>query len=173
MGGGDDMNTPTTEMPLETAMSESEALPPSPFAPVPIDPRERAGCRKAALGGCAFLILLFGVAAVWFVTNAPEVLRWGLGLSEQQLSARIAADVPAPDRARLRAAFAAARASLGTRSDPQALSAFQAKMLDLSKKKELGREDVVALAETLERLAGPSSPASPPSPPSSTPSAEP
>ncbi len=150
-------------------MSEPEILPPSPFAPVPIDPRERAGCRKAALGGCAVLILLFGVAAVWFVAKAPEVLRWGLGLSEQQLSARIAAEVPAPDRARLHAAFEAARASLGTKSDPAALSAFQTKMLDLSKKKELGRDDVVALAETLERLAG-AAPPVPSPPPAETPS---
>jgi hypothetical protein len=132
-------------------MSEPNEFPPPPFTPAPLEASERSGCRKALLFGCGGLFLLFVLGLVAIEMNAPEIIRGILTYVETDYSSKLAPDVPAADRQRLHRAFEAARAH----PDPQALSALQPKIMDLSAKTQLSRADVAGLCETLEKVNAP------------------
>lgn len=135
-------------------MPEPNEFPPPPFTPAPLELSERSGCRKALLFGCGGLFLIFALGLVGMVVKAPAILSAMLGYLEQDYTAKLAPDVPAEDRQRLHRAFEAARARPMDMKDPVALQAFQTKVMDLSAKTQLTREDAAGLCSVLEKLAG-------------------
>ena len=151
-------------------MSEPNEFPPPPFTPAPLEASERSGCRKALLFGCGGLFLVFALGLVGMVIKAPQILSAMLTYLEQDYTAKLAPDVPAADRQRLHRAFEAARARPMSTKDPAVLEGFQTRVLALSGKSQLTREDVAGLSEVLEKMGGiappPGAPApAPPSPP--------
>jgi hypothetical protein len=129
-------------------------FPPPPFTPAPLELSERSGCRKALLFGCGGLFLILALGLVGVVVKAPEIMRGMLGYLEQDYTAKLAPDVPAADRQRLHRAFEAARAHPMKTQNPAALQVFQAKVLELSGKTQLTREDAAGLSEALEKMGG-------------------
>src|SRR6185369_10321914 len=96
-----------TRDPLGAAMTDPSS-PPSPWNPRPAGPRPGGGgCSKPALLGCGAFLLLLGVLAIAFIIKAPDFLRWWFGKLEAQVITQLPPDLPAADRARLLAAFAA------------------------------------------------------------------
>ncbi len=168
-------------------MSEPNEFPPPPFTPAPLELKERSGCRKALLFGCGGLFLILALGLGGMIVKAPELMRALLVYLEDDTTAKIAPAVPAAERERLHQAFVAARAHPMRIEDPEGLKALQTKILELSAKTELSREDVAGLTAALERFAAvapkgapvpapgagaPSSPLSPPPSPT-TPNAAP
>jgi hypothetical protein len=127
---------------------------PSPFDLPPRRTEARSGCNKAVLLGCGGLLVLFGILAVVFVAKAPDILKWGLGYTEREVMGRLPEEVTAAERDRLQRAFAGAGRGIEAQPDPEALQAFQSKMLQISGKPKLTPEDVRELTEVLERLGG-------------------
>ncbi len=160
-------------------MSEPMEFPPPPFTPAPLEPSERSGCRKALLFGCGGVFLILALGLVGMVVKAPEIMRAMFGYLEDDYTGKLAPNVPAAERERLHRAFEGARADpTKLMQDRAALEAFQAKVMDLSAKPQLSREDVAGLTGVLEKMSGASPPAPgpsvpvpapPPSPPTSAP----
>lgn len=148
-------------------MSEPNEFPPPPFTPAPLELSERSGCRKALLFGCGGLFLVLALGLVGMIVKAPAILGAMLGYLEQDYTAKLAPDVPAADRQRLHRAFEAARADPGRMmQNPEALQAFQTKVMELSAKTQLTREDAAGLSAVLEKMGGTAVPggAKPPAP---------
>ncbi|HEV7668073.1 MAG TPA: hypothetical protein VGS22_06085 [Thermoanaerobaculia bacterium] len=151
-------------------MSEPNEFPPPPFTPAPLELSERSGCRKALLFGCGglFLLLLLGLAGV--AVKKTEIMRGVLGYLEQDCTAKLAPDVPAADRERLHRAFEAAR--VDPLKNPTALQGFQTKLMELSGKTQLSRQDADGLSTVLEKMGGIEPPSLPaPGPAAPVPSA--
>jgi hypothetical protein len=131
---------------------------PSPFQPQPqpIGPRETSGggCSRPLLLGCAVLLVLLGIGAVVFVVKARDFVQWGFNRMETEVMARLPTGLPAADRERLAAAFAAVRQGLAEdRVDLANLQPAQAKILEIAGKPQgqVTRDDVRELTERLER----------------------
>lgn len=155
-------------------MPEPNEFPPPPFTPAPLELSERSGCRKALLFGCGGLFLVFALSVVGMIVKAPAILSAMLGYLEQDYTAKLAPDVPAGDRQRLARAFEAAKARPMDMKDPAALQAFQTKVMELSAKTQLTREDAAGLSAVLEKMAGIAPPAGAEAPaPAPPPPAEP
>jgi hypothetical protein len=145
--------------------------PPSPFQPRAAGPRPGGGgCSKPALLGCGGALVLLGILAVVFVFKAPDFLRWWFGKLEAQVMTQLPPDLPAADRAHLKAAFAGVENGVGSgKLDPAGLQQMQKKLVELGSKpnRQLTRDDVLELTAALERLVGkaPVPPAPPPASP--------
>lgn len=135
-------------------MTEPNEFPPPPFTPAPLEVSERSGCRKALLFGCGGLFLVFALGFVGMIVKAPQILSAMLSYLEQDYTAKLAPDVPAADRQRLHRAFEAARARPMDTKDPSVLQGFQAKVIELSAKTQLTREDAAGLSAVLEKMGG-------------------
>ncbi|HXU32616.1 MAG TPA: hypothetical protein VN851_18770 [Thermoanaerobaculia bacterium] len=136
-------------------MSEPNEFPPPPFTPAPLELSERSGCRKALLFGCGGLFLILALSLVVAVVKAPEILGAMLGYLEQDYAAKLAPDVSAAERARFHRAFEAAQANpIKVMQDSEGLERFRDRLLGLSAKTQLSREDAAGLSALLEKMSG-------------------
>ncbi len=159
-------------------MSEPGSVPPppppaSPFNPnavPPPQPARRGGCGKPVVIGCVSALLLAAIAALaafYFIGKDPNrVFRWSLDKMEQGLMAQMSPEVTAEEKQRLGAAFDSVGQGLeAKRIDPSQLQDLNFKILEISRKGPLSRDDVRQLTEDLEALAaggaGDGSPAPP------------
>ena len=146
------------------APDDASQLPPAPFEPgVPRNPAG-SGCAKVALVGCLGLLIVLGIGLIVMVTQGPKLFGWLLGYTETQIEARYAPDVTDADRARLRAAFAAASEAVEEgRMDPVAMQTLQRRLMDtVGSQGPISREQALALAEALEAVGASKPPARPP-----------
>ena len=159
-------------------MSEPPILPteptraPAPFGDQPVEPRS-GGCSKPALIGCGVVFLLLGIAGLFFVMRAKNLLVWSLDKVEQGIAANLPSDATAADRERFSAAFVAAKARIEDgQVDPAALQALQRELMQAVQqpKGQLSRQQLLELTAALERLGGVSPPdAEAPAAPEQTP----
>ena len=129
---------------------------PDPFGSVPIQPTGSVGCGKPMLVGCATVLVLLGVAAIFFMFKAKDVLIWAFGQMEAGVMEKLPEDLSDDEVARLERAFAAAtRAAVSGKADTLALQELQRELMGLSARIEtLTRADVLSLIEVLERFGG-------------------
>jgi len=161
-------------------MTEPTTPPAEPFATGPVEPRT-GGCSKPALIGCGVVFLLLGVAGLVFVMKARDLLVWSLDRTRTGVLANLADDVPAADRERFDAAYAAAIARIRDgKIDSSALQGLQGQLMRAieNPREKVSREKFLALTQALEKVGGIEPPAVPgeapvapaePQPPSSTP----
>lgn len=147
-------------------MTEPESIPP-PLSPSPFRPqtvRQPSGCSRPLLVGCGVAFLLLGIAAVVFLFQAKNLLAWTLGKMQSEIVGALPAEVTPEERQRLDSAFAAAAEAVRAgKLEPVALQKLQAKLMSLGEKaprRQITRQDVLDLTETLEAVAG--KPAEPP-----------
>lgn len=131
---------------------------PTPFTPTPFEPepiRPRGGCGKPALIGCGVLLLLFGIGMLVLVAKMPALLSYFFERMEQQVVAQAAPDVTAEDKQRLHAAFEAARqAMIQGKADTSRSQELNGKLMEVSRRSPIPREDILELTEALEAVAG-------------------
>lgn len=107
--------------------------------------------------GCGVVILLLGVAAVFFLLKAGDLFGWALSRFEIEITRSLPEDFPAEDRERLQAAFQDAAAAVQSGEfDPLALQRLQGKLREslLDEDQSLTREQVMELIKILEEVAG-------------------
>jgi hypothetical protein len=133
--------------------------PPSPFQPInpgpaPV-PGKTGGCGKPVVIGCLILLVLTGIGLVLLLSNAPKLLDWAFGQMERGILAQLPPDVTPEEKERLQKAFAdvSAAAKNGT-ADPAELQDLQRKIMQISSKRPLTRQDVLDLTRELEEAAG-------------------
>lgn len=143
-------------------MTEPGSVPPlppaSPFNPEAPRARSGPGCSKPLLIGCGIVGFILGaclVALFYFVGRNPAgVMNWSLQKMEQGLMAQLPKDLPAADRERLEAAFAAVRQKVESGEvSAEELQPINFKILEISRRGNLTREDVLELTEALEKAA--------------------
>jgi hypothetical protein len=102
--------------------------------------------------GLAFLLLLAG--SILLLTRQNDLLRWTIEAIEPEVTRRLPTDATAQERARLKAAFAAAarRAESGA-FDREALGRVQRQFMDLAPQERLSREQLAAFLDVLEEFA--------------------
>ncbi len=129
---------------------------PDPFGSAPIHPSGSQGCGKPMLLGCATVLVLLGVAAIFFLFKAKDVLIWAFGHMEAGVMEKLPEDLSNEEVMRLERAFeAATQAAVSGRADTLALQELQTELMGLSTRIEsLTREDVLSLIEVLERFGG-------------------
>jgi hypothetical protein len=124
-----------------------------------------------ALAGCAAVLVLVGLGVLALMLKAGDLVRWSLGQVRSEIVRALPDNLPAAQRQRLAAAFAAVDERLES-GELDAL-AFQDLQRQLMRFARMGRapteEEVVALAAALERFAG----IEPPPPGASPPGASP
>lgn len=112
--------------------------------------------------GCGALLALLGVAVLLFMVRGEGWIRgivaWSLGTVENEVTGALPTELTGEERARLLAAFAAARASIreSEEIDVGALQALQPVLLDVSRAvaaDALTRQQCRKLTAALERLA--------------------
>lgn len=149
-------------------MSEPGSVPPpppppaSPFNPNAVPPLQqtqgRSGCGKPAIIGCVSVLALAAIALVvgiyLFSKNPEGLIKMSLTQTQAGLTQKIASDVPQAERERLNAAFASVSRALDQkRVKLDQMQSLNFKLLEISRKGPLGREDVRSLTEHLEALA--------------------
>ena len=139
-------------------MTESYSHPgvQQPFQNGPSQP-SAGGCGKPALIGCGVLILLFGVASIFFVVKARDMFAWIVTKMEVEVVKLLPNDVDAVQRERLSHAFGAARDSiLEGELDPLDLQDLQQQLARVTSIREgkMSREDVKNLIMALEKVGG-------------------
>lgn len=162
-------------------MTEPTTPPAEPFAAAPVEPRA-GGCSKPALIGCGVVFLLLGIAGLVFVMKARDLLIWSLDRTRAGVLANLADDVPAADRERFDAAYAAATARIRDgKIDSSALQGLQGQLMRAieNPREKVSREKFLALTEALEKVGGiepppapseaPVTPVEPPPPPAEPP----
>ncbi|HEX5760627.1 MAG TPA: hypothetical protein VF121_15680 [Thermoanaerobaculia bacterium] len=139
-------------------------LPPAPFEPGAARNPAGSGCAKFALVGCLGLLIALGIGLLVMVTQAPKLFGWMLDHALAQIESRYAPDVGDADKARVRAAFAAAAEAVDEkRIDPLAMQKVQTRLMDaLGGQRKIERERALALAQALEELAASRPPETPP-----------
>jgi hypothetical protein len=112
------------------------------------------GCRKPLLVGCGLALLLVLGGSILFLTRQSDLLRWTLEAMQPEVVRRLPPELPAAERARLDAAFAAAarRAESG-QFDLGALQRLQRQFMTLAPKQRLSREEVAEFLAALEAFA--------------------
>lgn len=150
-------------------MSTSAAFPPSPFDPP--DPASVGRTRSWLpwlIGGVGALMLLVLVAGGLLVAKQNELLTWTMTTLEERLAPRLGPELSPAARDRLTASFATAKeAIMAKRFDLFALERAQSKLLSAASGppgEPLSEEQVLALAEALEKIAVPAAPVEPPDP---------
>jgi hypothetical protein len=144
-------------------MTEPTTPPAEPFAATPVEPRA-GGCSKPALIGCGVVFLLLGVAGLVFVMKARDLLVWSLDRTRAGVLANLADDVPAADRERFDAAYAAATTRIRDgKIDSSALQGLQGQLMRAieNPREKVSREKFLALTEALEKVGGIEPPAAP------------
>jgi hypothetical protein len=125
-----------------------------------------------ALAGCAAVLVLVGLGVLALMLKAGDLVRWSLGQVRSEIVRALPDNLPAAQRQRLAAAFAAVDERLES-GELDAL-AFQDLQRQLMRFARMGRapteEEVVALAAALERFAGIEPPPPGASPPGASPS---
>jgi hypothetical protein len=141
-------------------MTEPESIPP-PLSPSPFQPqavRQPGGCGRPMLVGCGVAFLLLGIAAVVFLFQAKNLLAWTLGKMQSEIVGALPPDVTPEERQRLDSAFAAAAEAVRAgKLEQTALTKLQGKLMALGEKaprRQITRQDVLDLTETLEAVAG-------------------
>lgn len=127
-----------------------------PFQSSPSQPPTR-GCGKPALIGCGVVILLFGVASIFFMVKARDMFGWIVTRMEVEAVRLLPEDVDAEQRRRLSQAFAAAKESiLDGDLDPLDLQDLQRQLARVTSIREgkMSREDVRKLILALEKVGG-------------------
>ena len=129
---------------------------PDPFGSAPIRPAGSAGCGKPMVVGCAVVMFLLGVAAIFFMFKAKDVLIWAFAQMEAGVMEKLPENVSNEEVERLERAFdAAIQAAVSGEADTLALQDLQGELMGLSARIEsLTREDVLSLIEVLERFGG-------------------
>ena len=118
--------------------------PPSPFQPInpgpaPV-PGKTGGCGKPVVIGCLILLVLMGIGLVLLFSNAPKLLDWAFGQMERGILAQLPPDV--------------SKAAREGTADPAELQDLQRKIMQVSSKRPLTRQDVLDLTRELEEAAG-------------------
>ncbi|HVR95840.1 MAG TPA: hypothetical protein VMW27_04450 [Thermoanaerobaculia bacterium] len=147
-------------------MSEPGSVPPppppaSPFNPNAVQtpqPAGRGGCGKPVVIGCVSALLLAAIVllgGIYYVSKNPErVMKMSLSQAQAGLDQKIAADVPQAERERLTAAFTSVYQALDRKQIKlEKMQDLNFKLLEITRKGQLSREDVRQLAEELEALA--------------------
>lgn len=136
-------------------------LNPSSAPPKPFSPGEAGttpgGCGRPVWIGCALVILLLGIGAMFALWNAPNLFDWAMGKFESEVMEALPDDVSADQRERLGKAFGATREAVRDGSaDALALQELQQKLTArvMSAEEELTPADVEELIEALEAVAG-------------------
>ena len=127
-----------------------------PFQSGPSQPAA-GGCGKPALIGCGILIILFGIASIFFMVKARDMFAWIVTKMEVEVVRLLPEEVGAAERNRLTQAFGAAKDSiLEGELDPLDLQDLQQQLARVTSIREgkMTREDVRKLTLALERVGG-------------------
>jgi hypothetical protein len=136
---------------------EQQLPPEEPAAPDTAPTRGGGGCGTPVMIGCGVLLVLLGIAAVVFVLNAGRFLGTMYEFMGKEAVKNLPEDIPAADRARLEAAFAAiAEGARDGTLDGRRVMGAQQDLQELveTPQDEVTVEQVRELAESLERAAG-------------------
>ena len=115
------------------------------------------GCGKPALIGCGILILLVGVASIFFMVKARDLFAWIVTRMEVEVVRLLPDEIDAEQRQRLGLAFHAAKDSiLEGDLDPLDLQELQQQLAHVTSIREgkMTREDVRKLIIALEKVGG-------------------
>lgn len=141
------------ELPEMPALPEMQRVP-KPFKPGPPD---HPGWVRGLTFGCAGLVVLLIAGGAYLATRVDDILQGVIGAMQSSVEERLPEGFGSEDRARLDAAFAAARARAGAGRgiDAEALQRAHLRSTALAAKPpgEVTREDVLGLVEALERFA--------------------
>jgi hypothetical protein len=119
------------------------------------------GPGKPLVLGCLILLVLAGIGLIGGLYYAGQhydrIFAWSLARVHDAVSLRLPKDLPAEERQRLDAAFAAAEKAAGTaRSSPGAAQRLQSLMLELAHQTEgtgtLTVQQVREITATLEKI---------------------
>jgi hypothetical protein len=134
---------------------------PSPFHPEPIRPA-RGGCPKPLLIGCLVVIVVGGAVLLggflYLAKHYDKLMLRSFDRIEEGTKAALPPDLPADERQRLDAAFAAARQAVAASMKvPEKAQQMQLQMMDVARVSQDGRvtrEEVRQITEILERIGG-------------------
>ena len=149
-------------------MEPPQPPPPSPPPAAPFDPNARpktGGCPKPLIIGCLAILVIGGLvllgAFAYMAKNAGKVLQWSVTQMENGVMAKLPADVTQEERDRLRMAFADVTAGLSSGAiTPDKFQPVQIKILEIARKDQVTRQDVLDLTRLLEETAAQGSGAS-------------
>ncbi len=149
-------------------MEPPQPPPPSPPPAAPFDPNARpktGGCPKPLIIGCLAILVIGGLvllgAFAYMAKNAGKVLQWSVTQMENGVMAKLPADVTQEERDRLRMAFADVTAGLSSGAiTPDKFQPVQIKILEIARKEQVTRQDVLDLTRLLEETAAQKSGAS-------------
>ena len=131
--------------------------PPSPFNPN-AQPKKGGGFPRPLIVGCVAILLIGGLGLLglffYMAKNAGKVLQWSVTQMENGVMSKLPADVTQEERDRLRLAFTEVTAGLSSGAiTPDKFQPVQFKILEIVRKEQVTRQDVLDLTKLLEETA--------------------